>query len=484
MSAPLLWMILPGAAAGGMLFLGRWRRVIYIVGVGVCLWAAWMALILPIEQPLNIGNFDFKVAEGLRVLGRDFIITNEDRPFLSMLYGILAVWVVGSFFANVGKWFVPFSLGIVALLVGAISVEPFLYAALLIEIAVLATVPLLSSTDHPIGTGVFRFLVFQTIGMPFILFSGWMLAGAEVGSTTVDLIVRAGVILGIGFAFLMAVLPFHSWIPMLAEEIEPYIAGFIFYIFPGMVSLFGLSFFERFVWLQDSEVVLGIVRNIGIVMVAWGGLWAAASRHLGKIFSYNVVVEIGFSLMAISLVSANGVVIFFWMFFARAFPYIGWTVALSHLSQRQSGNLGLDAIQGIGYRRPVISALLLVSQIALAGLPMLAVFPARLALYHHLSGPYPVAVLGGLLGMAGLLIAAGRTLLTLFYQEEEEDAGQDGKKELPDTQKIDPIYRQSRVMAYLGLLGVILVLVGIGIFPQSFVPFISRMIEMFSQLAG
>ena len=192
----------------------------------------------------------------------------------------------------------PFAFGMLALLIAALAVEPFLYAALLIEITVLIAIPLLAPPNTKPGRGVFRFLAFQTFGMPFILFTGWMLAGLEASPGDLQVALQAGVLLGIGFGFLLAVFPFHSWLPMLAEVGNPYIVAFIFYMLPGMVSLFGLGFFDRFVWLRESESAYQLIRGIGMVMVVVGGVWAAFETHLGRMLGHAAIMETGLTLLA------------------------------------------------------------------------------------------------------------------------------------------------------------------------------------------
>jgi hypothetical protein len=81
-------------------------------------------------------------------------------------------------------------------MVASIAVEPFLYAALFIEMAILLAIPMLSSIYHPPGKGIVRFLIYQTLAMPFILLAGWLLAGVEASPGDLGLTVQSAAMLG------------------------------------------------------------------------------------------------------------------------------------------------------------------------------------------------------------------------------------------------------------------------------------------------
>ena len=199
---------------------------------------------------------------------------------------------------------VPLGFIITSLLLGSLAVEPFLYAALLIEMAVLIAIPLLIPLDQRPGKGVIRFLIFQTLAMPFILMAGFLLSGVEASPSDVNLVIQAGVLLGLGFAFLLAVFPFYTWIPMICEEASPYAAGFVLMIFPTIGILFGLNFLDRYTFLRESRQLYEILRFIGIITFLTAGIWALFQRHGARMMGYASIMATGLSILAMSLPNA------------------------------------------------------------------------------------------------------------------------------------------------------------------------------------
>jgi formate hydrogenlyase subunit 3/multisubunit Na+/H+ antiporter MnhD subunit len=210
--------------------------------------------------------------------------------------------------------FVPVGLVLVAVWMAVLAVEPFLYAALLLELAVLLSIPLLSLPGAPPGRGAIRYLIFQTFGMPFILLTGWLLVGVESSPGDLELVVRASTLLGFGFLFLLGIFPFHSWLPMLSEEAHPYPTTFIFFFMPLMVSLFGLNFLDQYAWLRQSANLHEILRAAGIMMMLVGGVWAALQRHMGRILGFAIMLGTGTTLIAISILPSLE------LFFAMQIP--------------------------------------------------------------------------------------------------------------------------------------------------------------------
>lgn len=434
MSAPLIWIFLPGLLGGILFFVRRWERVVVLTGILTALLLVLFAWQLPIGEAIEtVGLPTFTIRESVNVLGRAFLLTNDDRPILILIYLGAALWFGGAKIAAVNRMFIPIGLAISGLLTASLAVEPFLYAALLIELAVLVSVPLLSPPGGQIGRGVLRYLTFLTLGMPFILFTGWLFVGVEASPGDPAAIVRATVPLLLGFAFLIGIFPFHTWIPMIAEESHPYTAAFIFFVLPGIISIFGLSFLVRYPWLQSIPIINISLRLLGLLMVFTGGVWAAFQQNLARMMGYAVMVDIGLSLLAISLgagslngqIPANGSVgpratgLFFTLFPARAVGLTVWALALSTVRDHAAG-LNFRSIHGLARKLPIASAALTLAHFSFAGLPLLAGFPVQFVLWSSLAAQSLPSALAGLIGITGLMAGAIRSLAVLSMGAEED----------------------------------------------------------------
>ena len=417
MSTPFLWIFLPLIMAG-LLMLLRNPKVIALVACIFTLFLTLAAWLLPLDTAMTIGNWSFKLTSSFEILGRHLVLGSADRSILALIYGSAIVWFAVAPAVKTARRLTSLGLAITAVLTAALAVEPYLYAALLIEMAVLLSIPLLSATRQRPGKGLIRFLIFQTLGMPFILFSGWLLAGLEANPGDLELVQQAAILVGMGFSFLLAVFPFYSWIPLLTEESSPYTVGFILWMFPTMTLFFGLGFLDHYTWLRDSPALGSVLTTVGILMIVSGGLLAAFQRHLGRIMGYAVILEMGFSILTLSLEGAVGLNIFFMLFVPRCLNLIVWALALTILKEHGS-TLILSDIKGLGRIRPYATSGLVLANLSLAGMPLLAGFPPHQAIWEGLASTSLPVVIWVLIGSLGLFFSAIRVMLALARAPED-----------------------------------------------------------------
>jgi NADH:ubiquinone oxidoreductase subunit 2 (subunit N) len=463
-SAPLVWIAGPLVFAVILLFMPRERWITWLGSLFVLILAG-LAIWLPPDSVQKVGSFSLRIDSTFSLLGRQISLTAADQVILILVYGIAAFWFFGTLASGGARQIIPMGLAIVALLVASLAVSPFLYAALLIEMAVLLSVPLLIGPGQKPGPGLMRFLIHQTLAMPFILFAGFLLSGIDAGPADVALIGQAAVMLGLGFAFLLSIFPLYTWAPLLTEESMPFAVGFIFSIFPTFSLVFGLSFLDRYSWLRDSAALSTGLRLAGLVMVVSAGLWAAFQRHFGRIFAYTAMAETGLSLLAMSLPDRQaGLQILFYLLVPRAVALGVWGQALSVL-RGYSPDLNFTSLKGLARRFPFAAAGLVLANLALAGAPLLASFPIRQALWEKLAGQSLTDAFWFGLASLGLWVSALRSLAVLTMAPE---------KTLWES-------RENWTERLLIGAGVLALLV-LGLFPQWAQPFLANLPSMFEHL--
>ena len=466
MNAPLIWIVAPVLVGVFLWFFQNNPRMTLRISVSVCGLLAVLAWLLPISAPIRMGVRVYEVLPTLTVLGRRLVLENSDRSLLVLMYGMGVFWLFGARTAGANRLFPAVGLVLMGLITAAIAVEPFLYAALLIEIAVLLSIPMLTRTDRTNQRGILRYLIFQTLALPFILLAGWAASGVEANPTDQRLLLQALVLLGLGFSLWMAIFPFYTWMPLLSEEAPPYETGFILSLLTLGTSLLLLTFLDSYSWLRSYASLGTILSLTGALMVSTAGIWAAFQQNLRRLLGYAVIFEGGFSLLALSLQSQPGYEIFIAGLAPRIITLAIMALALGVLRFYHTPvTLTLDGVRGDFHRYPFISSALTLVLFSLAGLPLLGSFPLRIVLLEALAQQSLSIVIWVLVGMFGFFLSGIRLLAVLL------DGGQTNDWQIKE--------RWQQIV----LLGVgILVLFAIGIFPQLTLSPLLNILKAFKHL--
>jgi NADH-quinone oxidoreductase subunit N len=463
MNAPTIWIIFPMGVGFLLLFINN-QRILSVLGGMIGILLAVLAQFVPIDEALNVGSIPLKINSSLIVLGRTLLLQPAKGPLLALIYGAVALWFFGAEASNSAKRLIPLGFMITALMVASIAVEPFLYAALFIEMAILLAIPLMTSIYSPPSRGVTRFLVYQTLAMPFILLAGWLLGGVEASPGDLALATQSASLLGLGFAFLLAIFPLYNWVPMLSEEVSPYVLGFLLWILPTITIIFGAGFIDRYSWLRSSPELAIALRLAGLLMLVTGGLFAAFQRNLARIMSYGAIAETGFAILALSLDMRLGIPVLFLLIPARALSLAVWSLSVTVIKE-QVETMRFGMTRGILRILPFAGAGMIIAALSTSTFPLLAGFPARLALWESLARDSLGAALWMGIGIAGLLTSVFRSLAVISMAEEY--TSWEPRESLTQ-----------RIMLGLGVVGLFIV----GIFPQTVQYFFRDLPLMFEHL--
>jgi len=462
LNTPLVWIVFPIILGIVLIFFQRWKTGILIAGTSTALLLAVGAWLLPIEEVIALGPWSITLEKGFSLGGLQFVLERTDRPLLAMLYVGTAFLLCGSLAAQTQSRIIPLGLILVATIIGALAVIPILYGALFLNLAILICALILSPPGHEASKGVLRYLVFQILGLAFILLAGWLLPESGQLQETTPGVMNASLILGIGFIFLFAVFPLYTWVTMIAEDSHPYAAVFVFSMTFGANTLYFLSFLESNPWLLGMVNFFGIIRVVGVIMVATGGLWAAFQRDLGRLLGYAVVIEVGQALLSIGIQNGD---LHYAMLVPRILSLSVWGLGLSAI-KLNAGKLSFREVQGMARRLPVACTAVLMAHFSIAGLPFLAGFPVLLTLWEQLANFSVSQVTWSFLGSIGLMAGGFRSLAVLVM----------GPEDLPSSGRENVL---QQIFLIIGMVGLLV----FGLFPQWVYPIVARLAGSFMFLS-
>ncbi len=466
MPAPILFMGLPLLAAPAVYLLRRWRRLTPVLAAALTALLALLALILPLARPIGwLGNFI--IADSMTVLGRAFVIEPADRLGLAFIFFEAALLFLSAALAEPGRFYVAAGLAALGLLAAALFVQPFLFAALFLELAAVLAVFMLGDESRPVTRGALRFLVFMTLGMPFILVTGWLLDASAATPQATPCILTATILLGIGFGILLAVAPFHSWLPVVAEHAPPLAAAFVFSVMCYSSVFLLLKFLDTYDWLGRNPSVYSVLTLTGGGMVLIGAVFVFGQRNFGRSLGYAMMIDIGATLLAVGLGAAAGVEAALAALVMRGLALLLWGMGLSQL-RRAAGGDDFGALRGLARRYPLAAASVVLGMLSLVGFPVTAGFPGRWALLNLLAHQHPRAAILLVAGMVSVALVCARGLAALLTP----GVGQ------PSSWTEAFAEGRASIVAYgLGLAA----LLALGAFPQWVLPAVARAASVFTR---
>jgi formate hydrogenlyase subunit 3/multisubunit Na+/H+ antiporter MnhD subunit len=354
-------------------------------------------------------------------------------------------------------------LGVLGFLAATLFVRPFLYAAIFVELSAALAVFMLTDEGHPVASGSLRFLTYTTLGMPFILFTGWLIESGAADPGDPRFLTQAAYFLAAGFAIWLGVVPFHSWLAGVAEHSPPLATAFVATVVRVPVVYLLLNLLDAYNWLADSALVSSGLLLGGTGMVVLGALFIFGQRNLGRSVGYALVIEFGAVLLALGLGTRAGVEAALATMALRGLGLWLWAVSLDRLQRAARERTpdsadadSFDALRGLGWRYPFAVTALAVGMLSVVGLPLMAGFPPRWALLRLLADQTPAlaAILLGAMTSVGVVVMRALAALTT--------------PQTPD-EIIEPRETRPAMVAYsLGILAILL----LGAFPQWVLPLV------------
>ena len=229
--------------------------------------------------------------------------------------------------------------------------------------------------------------------------------GVATAMTTGHPMLLLGMLLALGgLGFKIAAFPFHMWVPDTYEaastpfvawlSVAPKAAGFVV-IF--RLYLEGMG--DTVLYWYAPAAALATVTIIG------GNLMAIPQQNVKRLLAYSGVAHIGYMLVGLAAVSANGAAMMLFYLVAYLFGNMGAFLVVEAVAQAE-GSEAIAAYRGLAQRSPILALSMLLFLLSLGGIPFVAGFWAKLYVFWAAAeqGLYWLVLLGAVL-----------TVVALFY---------------------------------------------------------------------
>ncbi len=463
MSAPILWIIIPLLCGAFLTLFAEKRRFCAVTALLLCFVLVLIAVFIPVNSMIVFSNKSIIFTSSMELLGRRLVLEREQQAMMAFFYLFAAIWIMGTFFTDVNRYFVPIVLMDTALWISVLAIKPFVFGAFMVMLSVLITVPVMWSQRTGSGKGILRFLLYQMLGMICLVIGGWMASNTDANATDNQLVTRTVVMIFLGFSFWLAIFPFFDWIAVLMDSTSVYFSGFIISLLQFSSLSILLNFLDSYLWLRTNETFYQGLILTGLIMMIVGSLWACFQKSLSRVMAFAIVAENGAAMVLLGLKSSDSVRIFLSSLFINILSTLLWSISAKDLSQET--DLSLDHLKGLFYAKPYICLALLVSFFSAAGLPLLAGFPLKLSL---IAACFKKSAQAGWLTSIGsfLLLFAGFRLAVVFIFEKGCSFSREP--------------RGQRIFLIVGML----ILVFLTVYPAAFSDFIARLQTQFVGISG
>jgi NADH-quinone oxidoreductase subunit N len=233
----------------------------------------------------------------------------------------------------------------------------------------------------------------------------------------------AAALIAVGFAFKIAVVPFHMWTPDVYQGAPTSVTGFM----AAGTKTAGFA-----ILLRVFLVALGPLQwdwrpalwLIAIATMVIGSLLAIVQSDVKRLLAYSSIAHAGFVLVGVIAANRNGIAGSLFYLLAYAAMTLGAFAVITLSAPKGKERLEMGSWVGLGQRHPVFAGAMTLFFLSLAGIPPTAGFMAKFFVFQ-------AAVQAGETGLviAGVLasvIAAFfylRLIVLMWLQEPAGDTG-------------------------------------------------------------
>lgn len=336
------------------------------------------------------------------VLFQGMVTLNEFSTFLDILYlgvGIAALVITRTYLERKGGTLRGEYYGLILFAtIGMMLMtraNDLIIVFLGLELLSLSLYVLIGFLRHDIysNEGGLKYLLMGAFTAGFFLFGATLIYGTTgtTNLTEISSILSAGDILSqpllslgiglvlVGFAFKVAIVPFHMWSPDVYQGAPTTVTAFLSTApkaagFGALMKVLVVAFpLERAAWTDLLSV-------LAILTMTVGNISALVQTNVKRMLAFSSVAHAGYLLMGVLVVNVSGLSSVLFYLVIYSVMNFGAFGVVSLVEKGEKG-VFLDDFKGLASRHPWLSALLALFMVSLAGFPPTAGFVAKYAIF-------------------------------------------------------------------------------------------------------
>ncbi len=225
----------------------------------------------------------------------------------------------------------------------------------------------------------------------------------------------------VGFAAKSGIVPFHAWLPSAHSKAPAPVSA----ILSGSITSVGIYGIIRIyaVVAQTSEAakVSWFLIAFGVISMVVAALTMLNQVNLKKLIGYSTVENMGFLLVGLGLAGLSSSVALFWvLFYVMAHAFAKSSLFFSAgIIHHQYESVRLERIKNVFKLQPFAAWSLILGGVAIIGMPLSAVFLAKLGLLMQSAAVSLPLTLGLLAVFLFASVAFGVFLIKMLTKKDD-----------------------------------------------------------------
>jgi NADH-quinone oxidoreductase subunit N len=205
----------------------------------------------------------------------------------------------------------------------------------------------------------------------------------------------------VGFAFKIAVVPFHQWTPDVYEGAPTSVTAYM----SVTVKVAAFAALLRLLESLASDVSALLAALAALTLVV-GNVMAIVQQNVKRLLAYSSVAHAGYALLGLVAASDEGQAALLFYLLAYVFMNLGAFAVIVTLARDGQDLDRMTDFAGLARTRPVLAALMTLFMISLAGIPGTVGFMAKFMIFA-------AAVHAGWVGL--VVLAVVTSVISVYY---------------------------------------------------------------------